>query len=283
MMEELCARAGLRGLLIGRTQPLRVRGTSGRRCPGSLRRGRLVDALADADAFEVVAAPAVGRGIAAGGVVHPLLAAAHRAQPEVLRQEAIAALLALEQHVFEGLFAAVEESVDRPFAPVGPEGRHRLSERMKARVLGVQKGPMREVEEPLPERRTRRFQRSSRARLIVEIERFLRRPGEIVLELLPGPADLGGPLQDAKEHVEVRDAADIHAGGAEGPVHRHLLGRPLHVVVDLLRLDFGQQLITDEAAGQLAVVHQTRGRRQRAEQIHVAEHRRGQAGLLADT
>ena len=118
------------------------------------------------------------------------------------------------------------------------------------------------------------------AGLIIEIEWVLRRPAEILFELLPVGADLGRPLNDPREDLEIGDAADINAGRAHRFVHRHLLGRPLDVVVHPLGLDLGQQLVADKAAGQLAVVHQARGRRQRAQQIHVADHRDIGADLL---
>ncbi len=103
----------------------------------ALRGGGLVDSLADAGPVEVVATSAVDRGVTAGRVIHPLFTAADGAQPEILRQETIAALLALEQEILERLLAAVEELVDDPAAAAGAQNRHRFLEYMKTGMLRV--------------------------------------------------------------------------------------------------------------------------------------------------
>ena len=134
----MCSRAGFLGLLIIARSFSR---------PSFFGGCGLVNPLADADAFKVVAAVAVNRRVAAGRVVHSLFAAADGAQAEVLRQEAIAAFLALEHQILEALLGGVEQLVNRPFALFSPQNSHRLFERVKTRVLGVQDGPVEKVEE----------------------------------------------------------------------------------------------------------------------------------------
>ncbi len=151
---------------------------------------------------------------------------------------------------------------------------------MEARTFGVEQRAVREIEEPLARRRSRLRQRDRPAVVVVEIKRVFGGPAEVVLELLPFGADLGGALDDAGEHREILDASDVHAGGAHRLVHGHLLGGPLDVVVELLAVDLGEQLVADEAAGQLDVVHQARRGCHRAEQIDVADHRDIQHGRI---
>ncbi len=139
---------------------------------------------------------------------------------------------------------------------------------------------MREIEEPLPKGRPRRRRPGPVAGFIIQVESLARGPAEILLEWLPISTDLGGPPQEADEHFIVLDAADIHTGRTYRPIHRHLLGRTLQVVFETLGVHPGQQLIADEAARQLDIVHQAWGRRQRAQQVHVSYHRDRQPVLF---
>ena len=71
-------------------------------------RGGSVDFLADAQPFQIIAAIAVHRGIAAGSIVQPFFTAANRTISEVFRQVAIAAFLAFKQAIFKALFNRVK-------------------------------------------------------------------------------------------------------------------------------------------------------------------------------
>jgi len=140
-----------------------------------------------------------------------------------------------------------------------------------------------EVEEPLAEGLVRVAQGRGPARIVVQIEGlFTGRPAQVVLVSLPVRPDLGCPVQDAAEGRPVVDASDVHARSPHGPVHRGLLGRPLHVAVRGLGIDLGQEVVAHEAPGQLAVVHEAGGRCAGAQQIHVAQDRHMQAPFLED-
>ena len=67
-----------------------------------------IDKLSDADLFEIVAAFSLGRRVAAGRVVKAFFALADGAKPEVFRQIAVAAALAVEHQIFEADLARVE-------------------------------------------------------------------------------------------------------------------------------------------------------------------------------
>ena len=94
---------------------------------------------------------------------------------------------------------------------------------------------------------------------------------EVGPPLAPAAADLGRAAEDAEERRVVGDAADVHAGGAEVPVHRHLKGGPLDVPVEPLGRDAVEELLRHDAAVELAFGHEPRRGRRRREEEDVAE------------
>ena len=109
--------------------------------------GGQIGLFADAETFEIVAAPAVHRGVAARGVVQAFFTAADSAVAEVFGQVAVAAFLAVEQPVFEGFFDAVKGLAAETALAVGPHGFQRGAEGLKAAIVGIKNRPMHKIKE----------------------------------------------------------------------------------------------------------------------------------------
>jgi len=108
---------------------------------------------------------------------------------------------------------------------------------------------------------------------VIEVEGLFWRPVEVVFVLLPFSADFSGSLEYCGEGFKAVGPCDVDAGGAQGPVHCNLLGGAFDVPVDCFCIDFLEQCVAYEAAGQLDVVHQSWGIGDGTQQIGVADDR----------
>ena len=68
----------------------------------------LVNKLAYANVFNVIAAVAINGGIPTGSIVHSLFTFTDCTQAEVLMQKTIAAFLAVKYQILDGLFRSVK-------------------------------------------------------------------------------------------------------------------------------------------------------------------------------
>ena len=91
--------------------------------------------------------------------------------------------------------------------------------------------------------------------------------------LFPVGANLICKFEYFRKNSEVVHAADIHTRCSELPVHGHLLGRTLYMLLECFALHFGQEFIAYKAARQLDIVHQAGSGCCRAEKVNVADHR----------